>query len=349
MEPVTHFLTGACIARTGFNRTTGYATLMMTLAAEFPDVDILWSIKGPVEELAHHRGLTHSFIGAPLDSAIVLAIVYGIHRWRKHRGKAPPLVPRWGLLFLFGIVATLSHILLDFTNNYGVRPLMPFNWRWYSWDIVFIIEPIMLLALLLGLVVPSIFSLVGGEIGARKERFRGRWCAVCALIAVVALWWVRDYQHRKAVTLLSSTDYRGEVVIRAAAMPYPVNPFIWAGIVETPAFYALVPIDLRTSHLDPQDRAQIFYKPAETSISVAAKKSPLGRAYLDWSQFPSVETQPPATPDQAYDVHFRDLRFYSAFNFGQQNPRRTPLSADVFVNQRGEVVLMKMGEHEERP
>ena len=34
MEPVTHFLTGACLARTGFNRRTAYATLAMTLAAE---------------------------------------------------------------------------------------------------------------------------------------------------------------------------------------------------------------------------------------------------------------------------------------------------------------------------
>ena len=349
MEPVTHFLTGACIGRAGFNRTTGYATLMMTLAAEFPDIDMLWGIKGPVEELAHHRGITHSFIGAPLDSAIVLAIVYGVHLWRKRRGKAPPLAPRWGLLFLFGILATLSHILLDFTNNYGVRPLLPFNWRWYSWDIIFIVEPILLLALFLGLVLPSIFSLVGGEIGARKERFRGRWCAVCALVAVLAVWWIRDYQHREALTLLNSTDYRGEVVMKAAAMPYPVNPFIWAGIVETPTFYALVPIDMRISHIDPQDRAQIFYKSAETSISLAAKKSPLGRAYLDWSRFPLVETQPPATPDQDYEVHFRDLRFYSAFSFGQQNPRRTPLSAVVFVNRRGEVVLMRMGNREEQP
>ena len=36
MEPVTHFLTGACLGRSGFNRKTAYATLAMTLAAEAP-------------------------------------------------------------------------------------------------------------------------------------------------------------------------------------------------------------------------------------------------------------------------------------------------------------------------
>src|SRR5436309_3076767 len=261
MEPITHFLTSACIGRAGLNRTTGYATLLVTLAAEFHDVDVLWSFDGPVRAMATHRGFTHSLIGAPVDSAIVLGFVYAFHRWRVNRGKSPPLPPHWGLLFLWGILAVFSHILLDFTNNYGVRPFLPFNWRWYSWDIVFIIEPLMLLALIIGLVLPSIFALVGGEIGARKERFRGRWCAVCALLAVCAIWWFRDYQHRKAVTLLGSSDYRGEVVKTAAAMPYAVNPFAWAGIVETQDFYAEIPIDSRTSDVDALEHAQILYKP----------------------------------------------------------------------------------------
>jgi inner membrane protein len=34
MEPVNHFLTGAVLARTGFNRRTAYATLAMTFAVE---------------------------------------------------------------------------------------------------------------------------------------------------------------------------------------------------------------------------------------------------------------------------------------------------------------------------
>ena len=40
MEPVTHFLTGATLARAGFNRKTALATVTMTLAAEAADIDI---------------------------------------------------------------------------------------------------------------------------------------------------------------------------------------------------------------------------------------------------------------------------------------------------------------------
>jgi inner membrane protein len=350
MEPVTHFLTGACIGRAGLNRTTGYATLVVTLAAEFPDVDVLWSIRGPIEGFAHHRGFTHSFIGAPFDSLIVLAVVYVFHRWRVSRGKSPPLPPRWGLLFLFGILAVFSHILLDFTNNYGVRPFLPFSWRWYSWDIVLIVEPLMLLFLVLGLLLPAIFALVGSEIGARKETFRGRWSAITALLMVCAMWWVRDYQHRKAATLLSSTDYRGEVLTKAAAMPYAITPFAWAGIVETSSLYAESPIDSRLTNVDALDGAQILYKPAETPISLAAKRSPLGRVYLDWSRFPYVETES-LEPGQGYVVHFRDLRFgYAAFGGLANRPRgRTPLSADVVLDRNLNVVMMRMGNREEKP
>lgn len=350
MEPITHFLTGACIGRAGLNRTTGYATLMITLAAEFPDVDVLWSFDGPVRAMATHRGFTHSFIGAPVDSAIVLGFVYAFHRWRMNRGKSPPLAPRWGLLFLFGILAVLSHILLDFTNNYGVRPFLPFNWHWYSWDIVFILEPVMLAALLLGLVIPAIFGLVSGEIGARPETFRGRWSAVCALLLVCAMWWVRDYHHRKAITLLNSGDYQGEVVRKTAAMPFAVNPFSWAGIVETENYYAKVPIDLTISTVDPLAHAKILYKPAETPATLAAKRSPLGRVYLDWARFPYIENQHLSPPEQGYDVRFRDLRFdYIGVQIPGQPRGRPPLGADVFLDEQLHVVLMRMGNREEKP
>ena len=349
MEPITHFLTGACIGRSGFNRTSGYATLMITLAAEFPDVDILWNIKGPVEGFAAHRGFSHSFLGAPVDSLIVLGFVYVFHRWRLRRGKSPPLAPRWLLLFLFGILAVLSHILLDFTNNYGVRPFLPFNWRWYSWDIVFIIEPLLLLALIIGLVLPSIFGLVGGEIGARKQAFPGRWCAVLALVSVCGLWWVRDYQHRKAVTLLSSSDYRGEVVKTAAAMPYALNPFSWAGVVETQNFFAEVPVNSLSSDVDALEHAQILYKPSETPITLAAKRSLVGRVYLDWARFPLVESERVPGGD-GYVVNFRDLRFdYFRAPLPGQQRGRTPLSADVMLDQNLHVVLFQIGNREEKP
>src|SRR5450755_4857162 len=135
LEPVTHFLTGACLARAGFNRKTAYATLAMTLAAEAPDLDVLWAFRGPVAAFQHHRGITHTLIAAPFVALVTTVVVWGIHKLRK---KKPKIEVRWGLVWLFSLIAALSHLLLDFTNNYGLRPFFPFNDKWYSWDIVFI-------------------------------------------------------------------------------------------------------------------------------------------------------------------------------------------------------------------
>ena len=208
----------------------------------------------------------------------------------------------------------------------------------------------MLAALLLGLLIPAVFGLVGSEIGARREVFRGRWSAVCALLLICAMWWVRDYHHRKAITLLNSADYQGEIVLKTAAMPYAVNPFSWAGIVETENYYAEVPIDLGTTAVDPLAHAKILYKPQETPATLVAKSSPLGRVYLDWARFPFVENQHLPSPEQGYDIRFRDLRFnYIAFQIPGQPRSRPPLSADVFLDDHLNVVLMRMGSSKEKP
>src|SRR5439155_13376966 len=141
----------------------------MTLAAEAPDLDVLALFKGPVFGFAHHRGFTHSFVGLLLVSAIVVGFIRCVWRLRGRKTNIPNLPPRWGLLFLFAYVAGLSHILLDFTNNYGVRPFWPFWEKWYSWDIVFIVEPIILILLVAGLVHPAFFALINDEIGARRH------------------------------------------------------------------------------------------------------------------------------------------------------------------------------------
>ena len=181
MEPVTHFLTGACLGRAGFNRTTALATATMTLAAEAPDLDIIGQFHGPVFGFAHHRGFTHSFLGLPIVCAVVVAFIYGIWRLRgcKTRSGTPP---RWGLLFFYAYLAGLSHILLDFTNNYGVRPFWPFWEKWYSWDVVFIVEPLLLVVLFAGLLLPGFFSLISEEIGGRRKGLKGRAGAILALL-----------------------------------------------------------------------------------------------------------------------------------------------------------------------
>ncbi len=318
MEPVTHFLTGACLGRAGLNRKTALATVTLTLAAEAPDIDILWYFKGSTVGFAHHRGFTHTFLGVPFMAALVVAFVWGV-RWiflklrkgRPLKAKFPRPPIRWGLLYLYAYIALLSHLLLDFTNNYGLRPFAPFNPRWYAWSIVFIVEPVLLAALAIGLIMPPLFGLISSEVGARQKAPRGRGWAIAALVTMVLTWGVRDFEHRRALAAMDAVDYKGEQAVKRMAGPAMINPFHWTGVVETHDFFQVMPVDASTPEVDPQNMALTFYKPEETDVTLAAKKTYLGRVYLDWAYFPYVQTEQTDGPPPGTIVYFRDLRFAS--------------------------------------
>ena len=326
------------MGRAGLNRKTALATLTLTLAAEAPDLDIISRFWGPAVGFAHHRGFTHSFLGVPLDAAVVVAFVYLVWRLRGRKTKDSQLSPRWGLLFFYACLAGLSHILLDFTNNYGVRPFWPFSEKWYSWDIVFVVEPVMLVLLILGLVVPSLFSLIDKELGARSRGPRGRVAATLALMGVVLMWGLRDYEHRLAVNALEARTYNGVDPVRASAYPTMVDPIHWYGVIETPVFFALPSVDSLGPEVDPEGRMDIRYKPEETPITLAAKKSYAGTAFLDWAQYPITETEVLEPPEEGYIVHFQDLRYAQLPNMFGRNRGSCPLCVGVKLDKDLHVV-----------
>jgi inner membrane protein len=378
MEPVTHFMTGACLARAGFNRRAAYATLAMTLAAEAPDLDVLWSLRGPIAGFQHHRGITHTLVGLPFEGLVIVGAVWLVHRWRLRRASAAPMLPppnepvayqpiqrpltaapvRWGLLYGFVLIALLSHLLLDWTNNYGVRPFFPFNPRWYAGSFVFIFEPVLFGVLVLALIAPALFGLISSEVGARKPAFRGRGWAICALVAIVCLWGWRWVEHDDAVELASTAAYgpdsQGAEVLRVTASPYPGNPYRWHTVAETPAFYQVAAIDTLRSTVETNPEQDIFYKPATTPAVQAARRSLLGDVYLDWSSWPLVADIGPAVPADAppgapewTEVSFRDLRFMYDTSL-MQGRRDPPLSAVAYVDADQRVVRMEIGGHPQR-
>jgi len=375
MEPITHFLTGACIGRAGLNRKTAYATLAAVLAAEAADIDILWSFAGPVEELKHHRGITHTFIAAPVVAGVVVGVVWLFHRWReaRHRRKlasAPPVDPHapvlhprqpvnWGWLYLAALIAALSHLMLDWTNNYGLRPFFPFNPRWYAGSFMFIAEPILWALFLLALVAPWLAGLIGGEIGARRTIFRGRGWAIFALGGMVLLWGWRYTEHARAQSMLENNQITTALVQRMAMEPYPVNPFRWHAILETADTFQTAEIDTRTGSIDSDPQNDVLFKPPATPATEAAKRTLLGRVYLDWGtwavvrdlgQQPMAALSPPNLPAnrQWTTVQFTDLRFAYSFMGAGRNSASSPLSGWVYIVDGREQAGQGMGGREQR-
>lgn len=338
------------MGRAGLNRKTALATLTLTLAAEAPDLDVVGNFRDPVFGFAHHRGFTHSFLGLFLVSAIVVGFVHLVWRVRGKKQKNPDLPLRWGLLFAYAYLAGVVHILLDFTNNYGVRPFWPFNEKWYSWDIVFIVEPAILVLLFVGLMFPALWYLIARLTGGNQDQDNARaalvrtkqFAAIFALAGILAVWGVRDHEHRRAVRALEARSYEASQPIRASAYPYWWNVFRWYGVVETTTSFISTVVDSKVPQVAANGQMQIRQKLADTPVTLAAKASYLGHVYLDWAKYPVVQAEQIGSgsggSDPKHVVHFRDLR-YEYPDFGS----RGALSASVELDDKLRVVDQTFG------
>ena len=404
MEPVTHVLTGACLARAGFNRRAAYATFAMAGAAELPDVDSLWGFRGPVEALQHHRGITHTFLGVPFEAAFVVLVCYGIHRWRAARyAKRPKPVAqgdhipverpltvapvRWGALYGFAVIALLSHLLLDYTNNYGLRPFYPFNPHWYAASIVFIFDPLIFALLVMGLIVPPVFRLVSSEVSARRQRFTGTGWPIAALLLVVAIWGVRWIEHDRATQLAMGQSLEAPVPPdqaigqddqsagsaalqqsapklptylspqRVLSNPDPLSVFRWYTVTDFGPVYQLERADTREQEIAATEGT--YDKPDRTAALVAAEASKLGRVYLDWSPMPIVSMdssraaveEAMADADQAAPPSGTVVTFRDPRFMGvlpwRSRGNSSPLMGVVVLDQQNRVVFESVSGHAE--
>jgi len=147
MDNLTHSLVGLAAAKSGLERLSPGATALCVLAANSPDADIVvllfrdrWSF------LQHHRGITHALVGTVILSILLpvlfLAGDFIISRIRRRR-----LQVRFVPLLIISVLVTFTHPLLDWTNNYGIRPFLPWSARWFYGDFVFIVDPFIWLIL----------------------------------------------------------------------------------------------------------------------------------------------------------------------------------------------------------
>src|ERR1039458_896251 len=150
MDPLTHTAAGLFLSRIGLKRWSPLATPILLLAANAPDIDIVTASGGSLSYLHYHRHLTHSVLAMPL-------------------------------------IAVASHLLLDLTNAYGIRLLLPFSAEWLQLDLNNIYDLWIWGVFLLCLAAPFVGRLVGSEIasGGARDQHHGRGFAWLALLFVL--------------------------------------------------------------------------------------------------------------------------------------------------------------------
>lgn len=153
MEPITHALSGAVIGYALPGKRRWWLPAWAALVAASPDMDVFFT-RTPLQYIEYHRGITHSFVGG-LGLALLLALIpWLMNRWRvpKVPDDSPPFGWPLPLAWLTAYLLILHHIFLDCMNSYGTQVFLPFSDYRVRLNALFIVDPLLLLPLALGLI-----------------------------------------------------------------------------------------------------------------------------------------------------------------------------------------------------
>jgi inner membrane protein len=283
MDNVTHTLAGLALARAGVGRDARGTTWALVLGSNLPDADVVTGLFGSATFLEHHRGITHSIVGAPL---LALGLALALRATLKGSRLRP--------LLLCALVGVGGHVFMDLWTNYGTRVLSPFDGTWYAWDLVFIVDPVVLLLLL-------------GAIGA-SWLLRRRGSPVAAPAAAVGLGLLLTYVGARVVLHERALDdalvvLPREGLTRVAALPSPINPFRWKILADAGAVLYAGPLDVRRG---PRPLERREKRPEDAVVTHVRESSEMAAVFLDFSRFPWLEVSESA---EGRTVSWRDLRF----------------------------------------
>ncbi len=176
MDNLTHSFLGLAASKAGLEKLSPGTTTLCILAANAPDADIVALLGGRWAYLHHHRGITHSIVGT-IALALALPLVFYLGDWLLARLRNRRRSIKLGGLLIASFLVSATHPLMDWSNNYGMRFLLPWNSRWFYGDFVFIIDPF-------------IWLMLGGSaflLTSKTKLQRGVWLVIAAVMSFVVL------------------------------------------------------------------------------------------------------------------------------------------------------------------
>jgi inner membrane protein len=173
---------------------------------------------GQLGYLLHHRGHTHTVVFAVLAGLLLWGAVLALRRAARAPGER-------GAMLGLAVAGTLSHIVLDWTNSYGVHPFWPVDDRWYYGDAVFIVEPWLWLAGLVPMLLVTTSRVLRVVLGI-------------LLVGILAAAWRVDMVGRDVAIALTVAAAAGLLLLRLASPPRRVWLGIAAWLVVEVVFFA---------------------------------------------------------------------------------------------------------------
>ncbi|MGA9365156.1 MAG: metal-dependent hydrolase [Bacteroidota bacterium] len=291
MDNITHSLTGALAAKVIERQGVPEADQrkrrrvlfwLLVLCANLPDIDVLFSVfGGRLFSLQHHRGITHSFVFAPLFALLPATLFYTFGKLRDFK-----------VVWLAAFLGIVIHIFFDLVTPFGTEIFMPFSTARYSLDWMFIIDPVF--TALLGL--PLLF----GKIFQRQRRV----IALGGGILVILYLSVEMISHTLAYDRMER-ELRDKKItaVKISALPQPLSVFRWIGLAQTKdgvmqTFFSVFG--------DTDSLSFTTYENPTDEFVLRALQTNTGKWYTTFARHPWIRS---FEEGNHHVVEFRDLQF----------------------------------------
>lgn len=236
MDPITHALSGAllaraaapCIAQPQREKTVLPLRLFIITgcaAAAFPDVDIALRLADTLTYLNWHQGPTHSLILLPLWAWFLAWLASGLARKRY----------AWQLFYRPACFGLAIHIAGDLITSYGLMLFAPFSTERFSLPLVFVIDPWFSLIIIAGLVA--------------SWRYPQQRIPAIAALTVLCGYAVFLAALRQQAIAVANQYTQTHTMPKAHinVLPQPLSPFHWKIIIRHDDNYHLADVNLLSS------------------------------------------------------------------------------------------------------
>ncbi len=348
MDPVTHALSGALLARAAARHSPKSPSESCTLplrlhiatgfaAAAFPDIDVVLRLVDTLTYLNWHQGPTHSLILLPLW-AWLLAWLFS---WFNHERFS------WQLFYRPACFGIAIHIAGDLITSYGLMLFAPLSTERFSLPLVFVIDPWFSLIIIAGLIASWHYPL-------------HRIPAILALAGLLGYVVFLSTLRQQAIEIaIRHADAHALLQAHINVLPQPLSPFHWKIIIRDEETYQLADVDLQQSARQPQNQAtwllakmatayrpisennwQIFQRfgndLTNTTLVREAWLHPAFAPFRAFAQFPVLEridTSEHSLCAWFYDLRFKFPELLPSFRYGVC--RQHEQSNWEMVRQRG--------------
>lgn len=236
MDSVTQAVLGGAVSYTLLGRRLGKrAALYGIILGTLPDLDVLIDFGGPIENMTHHRGFSHSLFVQALVTPVFVLLLSNLPFGRSVTWA------RWSVAVYLSLA---THSLADFFTVYGTQIFWPLTNHPFANSILFIVDPIYTIPLLVAVISALLM----------RDRNRALKINVVMLgLSTLYLVWstgaksVIDDRVQKALAIngISAEVYE--------STPGPLNTLLWRGVAVDDDQY----FEIWASIFDDVDQIQI--------------------------------------------------------------------------------------------